>query len=186
MAYAEKVILFVVSVTLCSELFIPDKTYAFEGAVSQAAVNRFESVRDYVSSDIEEPNGDQYEITDGKVTDKLIMFKNTGTKPMYVRVLISICVKDTVTGEIINKPVIVNSDTKEGCASVQFAINEENGWKQAGDGFFYYSEPVAPGGKTPQLLKGPEGGEITIQGLERDEYISFIVFSETYQEAFYD
>ncbi|MDO5559327.1 MAG: hypothetical protein Q4F95_06975 [Oscillospiraceae bacterium] len=186
MPYRKKVILFFLSLTLSSQFIFVNETYAFQSSISQSAVNTFTSEKKSVSSDIDEPNGDSYNITSGKVSDKLIKIKNTSDVPVYVRVKISVCVKDTTSDLITDKPVVINGVSDDYCAALSFIINEAGGWKKSDDGFFYYTRALRPGESTTQLIEGTSGGEINISGLMNNEYISFTVLSETSQEAFYD
>ncbi len=76
-----------------------------------------------------------------QVTDTLGV-QNTGTAQAYIRVSYAVNWRD---GE-----GIIAAVTPDGYSC---DLDENQGaWVDGGDGYFYYPDPVAPGGETPSLL----------------------------------
>lgn len=76
-----------------------------------------------------------------QVTDTMGV-KNTGTAPAYIRASYAVNWRD---GE-----GIVAAVTPDGYSC---DLDENQGaWVDGGDGYFYYPDPVDPGGETPSLL----------------------------------
>ena len=89
-----------------------------------------------------------------QVTDTMGV-KNTGTAQAYIRASYAV---NWLDGE-----GIIAAVTPEG-----YSYDLEKGiqWEEGGDGYFYYPEPVDPGGETPSLLtcivSCPEDPEYTL------------------------
>ena len=77
-----------------------------------------------------------------QVTDALGV-KNTGTAPAYIRASYAVNWRD---GE-----GIIAAVTPEGY-SYDLVKDPQGAWVDGGDGYFYYPDPVDPGGETPSLL----------------------------------
>lgn len=76
-----------------------------------------------------------------QVTDTMGV-KNTGTAPAYIRASYAVNWRD---GE-----GIIAAVTPDGYSC---DLDENQGaWVDGGDGYFYYPDPVDPGGETPSLL----------------------------------
>lgn len=73
---------------------------------------------------------------------KSIVVKNTGTAVSYVRVKLVMNWVDNTTGNIVSGDNLPN-----------VTLNSDNNWFLGSDGIYYYKMPVAPDGKTENLLK---------------------------------
>lgn len=73
---------------------------------------------------------------------KSIVVKNTGTAVSYVRVKLVMNWVDDTTGNIVSGDNLPN-----------VTLNSDNSWFLGSDGIYYYKMPVAPDGKTENLLK---------------------------------
>ena len=73
---------------------------------------------------------------------KSIVVKNTGTAVSYVRVKLVMNWVDNTTGNIVSGNNLPN-----------VTLNSDNNWFLGSDGIYYYKMPVAPDGKTENLLK---------------------------------
>ena len=73
---------------------------------------------------------------------KSIVVKNTGTAVSYVRVKLVMNWVDNTTGNIVSGDNLPN-----------VTLNSDNSWFLGSDGIYYYKMPVAPDGKTENLLK---------------------------------
>lgn len=75
--------------------------------------------------------------------------KNTGNVDVYVRAAINIT---WMQGEDASNQVVTAKVPKK---DVDYTITFEanSGWVYGGDGFYYYSKPVAPGSRTQNLIK---------------------------------
>lgn len=77
-----------------------------------------------------------------QVTDTMGV-KNTGTAQAYIRASCAVNWRD---GE-----GIIVAAVPEGY-SCDLVENPQGAWVEGGDGYFYYPDPVDPGGETPSLL----------------------------------
>ena len=73
---------------------------------------------------------------------KSIVVKNTGTAVSYVRVKLVMNWVDDTTGNIVSGDNLPN-----------VTLNSDNSWFLGSDRIYYYKMPVAPDGKTENLLK---------------------------------
>lgn len=73
---------------------------------------------------------------------KSIVVKNTGTAVSYVRVKLVMNWVDDTTGNIVSGDNLPN-----------VTLNSDNSWFLGSDGIYYYKMPVAPDGKTENLLQ---------------------------------
>lgn len=73
---------------------------------------------------------------------KSIIVQNTGTAVSYVRVKLVMNWVDDTTGNIVSGDNLPN-----------VTLNSDNSWFLGSDGIYYYKMPVAPDGKTENLLK---------------------------------
>lgn len=73
---------------------------------------------------------------------KSIAVQNTGTAVSYVRVKLVMNWVDNTTGNIVSGDNLPN-----------VTLNSDNSWFLGSDGIYYYKMPVAPDGKTENLLK---------------------------------
>lgn len=71
-----------------------------------------------------------------------IKVQNTGTAVSYVRVKLVMNWVDDTTGNIVSGDNLPN-----------VTLNSDNSWFLGSDGIYYYKMPVAPDGKTENLLK---------------------------------
>lgn len=91
-----------------------------------------------------------------QVTDALAV-QNTGTAQAYIRASYAVNWRD---GE-----GIIAAVTPDGY-SCDLVKDPQGAWVEGGDGYFYYPDPVDPGGETPSLLtcsvSRPEDPEYTL------------------------
>lgn len=91
-----------------------------------------------------------------QVTDTLAV-QNTGTAQAYIRASYAVNWLD-VNGNIV---AAVPEDY-----SCDLVKDPQGAWVEGGDGYFYYPDPVDPGGETPSLLTcsvlRPENPEYTL------------------------
>ena len=89
-----------------------------------------------------------------QVTDTMGV-KNTGTAQAYIRASYAVNWRDEEGKIAAAEPEGYSCDLEKGLQ-----------WEEGGDGYFYYSAPVAPGGETPSLLtcrvSYPENPEYTL------------------------
>ena len=83
-----------------------------------------------------------------------VRIKNTGSAPAYLRVVVDIYWQDQNGARLWKEPVagtdytIVWGDKVDAAAT-----NSPSSWVLASDGFYYWTSPVAPMGKTDVLIK---------------------------------
>lgn len=75
-----------------------------------------------------------------------VKIKNTGTAPAYIRAAIVVTFEKVENGNIIVSSITPD----EGDYLIQFAENEN--WEKGKDGFWYYTQPVAAGATTDDLI----------------------------------
>lgn len=87
-----------------------------------------------------------------------VAVKNSGSAPAYLRVAVDIYWQDQNGARLWDEPT---KDTDYvitwGNVSKAFASNSASSWVLASDGFFYWTSPVAPMGKTGVLIKSVTG-----------------------------
>lgn len=71
-----------------------------------------------------------------------ITIKNTGNIDAYLRVCL-VSYWEDADGNILSKP------------SVMPELSKDNGWVAGSGNTYYYSQPIAPGSSTPNLLAAP-------------------------------
>lgn len=102
----------------------------------------------------------------GEQVKKDVWVKNTGTAPLFVRVMVMPLIKST---EGVVLPLGIGDDLE---------IDLGSDWVDGGDGFYYYKGKVEPGKKTPSLFT-----KVTLSDSLEDEYVgadlSIQVKSET-------
>ena len=83
--------------------------------------------------------------------------QNTGTAPAYIRASYAVNWLDGDGSIVAAAP----EDYSDGLVE-----NPQGAWVEGGDGYFYYPDPVDPGGETPSLLtcspSYPENPEYTL------------------------
>ena len=99
---------------------------------------------------------------------KSIVVKNTGTAVSYVRVKLVMNWVDNTTGNIVSGDNLPN-----------VTLNSDNSWFLGSDGIYYYKMPVAPDGKTTNLLKTP----IEQQNAPEGYHLEVTVLAESIQAA---
>lgn len=77
-----------------------------------------------------------------QVTDTLAV-QNTGTAQAYIRASYAVNWLDREENIVAAVPEDYSCDLAE---------NPQGAWVDGGDGYFYYPDPVDPGGETPSLL----------------------------------
>ena len=91
-----------------------------------------------------------------QVTDALAV-QNTGTAPAYIRASYAVNWLD------VNGNIAAAAPEDYSCGLVE---DPQDAWVEGRDGYFYYPDPVDPGGETPSLLTcsvlRPENPEYTL------------------------
>lgn len=83
-----------------------------------------------------------------------VSVKNTGSAPAYLRVAVDIYWQDQDGARLWDEPVADADYTIEwGDKGDAAAANSPSSWVLASDGFYYWTSPVAPLGKTDVLIK---------------------------------
>lgn len=83
-----------------------------------------------------------------------VAVKNSGSAPAYLRVAVDIYWQDKDGARLWDEPVAGTDYAIEwGSASSASATNSASSWVLAIDGFYYWTSPVAPTGKTDVLIK---------------------------------
>ena len=75
----------------------------------------------------------------GNVVTKIVEVENTGANEAWVRVKFSV-------------NIALAGDGEADPSLIHLAINDEK-WIDGGDGYYYYSEPLAPGETTSEVLR---------------------------------
>ncbi len=75
-----------------------------------------------------------------------VRVKNDGNAPVYIRALLLVTWQDTTGATLSEKPQEGMDYTRTGPAA-------DSGWKQGGDGYWYYTKRVQPGDSTTQLVQ---------------------------------
>lgn len=84
-----------------------------------------------------------------------VAVKNDGSTPAYLRVAVDIYWQDKDGARLWDEPVAGTDyviSWGDGLADAS-ASNAASAWVTATDGFYYWTSPVAPGGKTGVLIK---------------------------------
>lgn len=83
-----------------------------------------------------------------------VAVKNSGSAPAYLRVAVDIYWQDKDGARLWDEPVAGTDYTIEwGDKGDASATNSPSSWVLASDGFYYWTSPVAPLGKTGVLIK---------------------------------
>lgn len=83
-----------------------------------------------------------------------VAVKNSGSAPAYLRIAVDIYWQDKDGARLWDEPVEGTDYTIEwGNVSNASASNSASSWVVASDGFYYWTSPVAPLGKTGVLIK---------------------------------
>lgn len=83
-----------------------------------------------------------------------VAVKNSGSAPAYLRVAVDIYWQDKDGARLWDEPVAgVDYAIEWGNVSNASASNSASSWVVASDGFYYWTSPVAPLGKTGVLIK---------------------------------
>lgn len=83
-----------------------------------------------------------------------VAVKNSGSAPAYLRVAVDIYWQDKDGARLWDEPVAGSDYAIEwGNVSNASASNSASSWVVASDGFYYWTSPVAPLGKTGVLIK---------------------------------
>lgn len=83
-----------------------------------------------------------------------VAVKNSGSAPAYLRVAVDIYWQDKDGARLWDEPVADADYTIEwGDKGDASATNSPSSWVLASDGFYYWTSPVAPLGKTGVLIK---------------------------------
>lgn len=83
-----------------------------------------------------------------------VTIANTGSAPAYLRVAVDIYWQDQNGARLWDKPVPGTDYSIEwGSVSDASASNKALSWVVASDGFYYWTSPVAPAGKTGVLIQ---------------------------------
>jgi hypothetical protein len=124
--------------------------WAYLTASTQTLTNRFQPAQ--VSCEVEES------FHNGVKSD--VKIRNTGNVDAYVRAVV-------VATFVDNEGKVLSTAPKEG---VDYAVTwEEGGWAKGSDGFWYCTDPVAPGNATAILIRSataiavPDGYRLHLQ-----------------------
>lgn len=83
-----------------------------------------------------------------------VSVKNTGSAPAYLRVAVNIYWQDKDGARLWDEPVAGTDYVIDwGSVSKASASNTASSWVVASDGYYYWTSPVAPMGKTDVLIK---------------------------------
>lgn len=83
-----------------------------------------------------------------------VRIKNTGSAPAYLRVAVDIYWQDQNGARLWKEPAAGTDYTIEwGNVSNASTTSSASSWVRATDGFYYWTSPVAPLGKTDVLIK---------------------------------
>lgn len=83
-----------------------------------------------------------------------VTVKNSGSAPAYLRVAVDIYWQDKDGARLWDEPVAgTDYAIERGNVSNASASNSASSWVVASDGFYYWTSPVAPMGKTDVLIK---------------------------------
>lgn len=83
-----------------------------------------------------------------------VAVKNSGSAPAYLRVAVDIYWQDKDGARLWDEPVAgADYDIAWGSVSKASASNTASSWVVASDGYYYWTSPVAPMGKTDVLIK---------------------------------
>lgn len=83
-----------------------------------------------------------------------VTIANTGSAPAYLRVAVDIYWQDQNGARLWDEPVAgADYDIVWGSVRDASASNSDSSWVVASDGFYYWTSPVAPMGKTGVLIK---------------------------------
>lgn len=90
---------------------------------------------------------------DGNVKSN-VMITNNGSAPAYLRVVVDIYWQDQNGARLWDEPVAgTDYVIAWGSVSKASASNTASSWVVASDGYYYWTSPVAPMGKTDVLIK---------------------------------
>lgn len=93
------------------------------------------------------------ETLNGKVKSD-VKAKNTGAAPAYIRAAVDIYWQDQDGARLWDEPVAGTDYVIDwGSVSKASASNTASSWVVASDGYYYWTSPVAPMGKTDVLIK---------------------------------
>lgn len=94
---------------------------------------------------------------DEKLNDNVksdVTITNKGSAPAYLRVAVDIYWQDQDGARLWDEPVAgADYDIAWGSVSKASASNAASSWVVASDGYYYWTSPVAPMGKTDVLIK---------------------------------
>lgn len=83
-----------------------------------------------------------------------VAVKNSGSAPAYLRVAVDIYWQDKDGARLWDEPVAGKNYVIEwGKVANASATNSASSWVRSADGFYYWTSPVAPLGKTDALIK---------------------------------
>lgn len=83
-----------------------------------------------------------------------VAVKNSGSAPAYLRVAVDIYWQDKDGARLWGEPVAGKNYVIEwGKVANASATNSASSWVRSADGFYYWTSPVAPLGKTDALIK---------------------------------
>lgn len=78
--------------------------------------------------------------------------KNTGTAPAYIRAAVDVYWRDGNGSRLWEEPKANTDYEFEWSAVDASGANSASSWVKAGDGFYYWTSPVAPGDETGVLI----------------------------------
>ena len=133
-------------------------TFALLQANTDPVTNTFKAAESKITIEEKTDNGIKSEI----------YVKNEGTAVSYVRVKLVMNWVDNTTGNIVSGDNLPN-----------VTLNSDNSWFLGSDGIYYYKMPVAPDGKTTNLLKTP----IEQQNAPEGYHLEVTVLAESIQAA---
>lgn len=100
----------------------------------------------------------------GESVSKIVTVENTGSAPAWVRVKVdrSVLGEDEAELPLAAEVKVKGAGGSDGVAEVEVVSFEvEDGWVDGGDGWWYWTSPVAPGGSTGVLFDAVSFAKLT-------------------------
>ena len=132
-------------------------TLAYLMASDSPLLNTFSLMK--IDTEVEEPEGP------GSATNKAPTVENTGTADVYVRAIAYVVMVDKNGNEYAD-PTLT--------AYVHPQYNTSNKWVEHTDGYYYYTEKLAPGKETTALFNG-----VTVEGMPTDQKFRVYIYEES-------
>lgn len=131
-------------------------TLAYLMASDSPLLNTFSLMK--IDTEVEEPT------TPGSAESKEPTVKNSGTADVYVRAIAYVVM--VKNGNEYADPTLT--------AYVHPQYNTSNKWVEHTDGYYYYTEKLAPGKETTALFNG-----VTVEGMPTDQKFRVYIYEES-------